>query len=141
MTKLTNPLKDQRRWIAPEPLNVSPDLVGVPLATPARRALAILLDVALVGLLSGVNGVWLLGGLALVILQLRSRRGATSGPRLAWGWVGAVLTRCWPCRSCIRSGMNGAVPGPRPLLPRRRMPTKSPRCWRPRQLRRPRPRA
>ncbi len=84
-------IKDQRRWITPEPLNVSPDLVGAPLATPGRRAVAILIDVALVGLLSGVSGAWLLGGLALVILQLRSRRGATSGPRLAVGWVGAVL--------------------------------------------------
>lgn len=79
------------RWITPEPLNVSPALVGAPLASPARRAAAIAIDGLLIGMLSGVNGGWLLGGLALVVLQLRSRRGATSGPRLVVGWVGAVL--------------------------------------------------
>jgi len=82
---------DRPRWITPEPLNVSPELVGLPLASPWRRAAAMGVDVVVVGLLSGVSGLWLLGGLALVLLQLRSRRGATSGPRLALGWVAAVL--------------------------------------------------
>jgi hypothetical protein len=84
-------IKDQRRWITPEPLNVCAELVGAPLATPARRALAMAIDVAVVGLLSGVSGLWLVAGLALVILQLRSHRGATRGRRLWIGWIGAAL--------------------------------------------------
>jgi uncharacterized RDD family membrane protein YckC len=84
--------KDQQRWVTPEALNVAPQWVGLPLATPARRAGAIAVDLLLVALLSGVSGLWLLAGLALVLLQLRSRRGASlSGPRLLVGWLGAAL--------------------------------------------------
>ncbi|MDE2274869.1 MAG: RDD family protein [Burkholderiales bacterium] len=81
-----------RRWITPEPLNVAPALVGQPLASPLRRAVAISVDLGVIGLLSDVSGFWLLGGLALVVLQLRSRRGGGSrGPRWVLGWIGAAL--------------------------------------------------
>ena len=82
---------DQRRWISPEPLNVSPVLVGLPLADPRRRAVAMLVDLVLVALLSGVSGFWLLGGLVLVVLQLRSQRGSTTRKRQVVGWLGAGL--------------------------------------------------
>ena len=80
---------DKPRWITPEPLNVAPALVGLPLAHPGRRALAMGLDLILLALLSGVSGFWLLGGLALVVLQLRSQRGGTTKKRLVVGWLGA----------------------------------------------------
>ena len=78
----------QPRWISPEPLNVAPALIGLPLATPTRRALAMAIDVVLIALLSGVGGFWLLAGLVLVMLQLRSRRGASTA-RKTLGWVAA----------------------------------------------------
>ena len=81
----------QRRWVTPEPLNVSPLLVGAPLADPRRRAAAMLVDLVLVALLSGVSGFWLLGGLVLVVLQLRSQRGSTTRQRQVVGWLGAGL--------------------------------------------------
>ena len=85
-------IKDQRRWVMPEALNVAPQWVGAPLATPLRRGWAVGLDLLVVALLSGVSGLWLIGGLALVVLQLRSRRGgALSGPRTWVGWAGAAL--------------------------------------------------
>ena len=85
-------IKDQRRWVMPEALNVAPQWVGAPLATPLRRGWAVGLDLLVVALLSGVSGLWLIGGLALVVLQLRSRRGgALSGPRAWVGWAGAAL--------------------------------------------------
>lgn len=80
---------DKPRWITPEPLNVAPALVGLPLAQPGRRALAMGLDLMLLALLSGVSGFWLLGGLALVVVQLRSQRGGTTRKRLVVGWLGA----------------------------------------------------
>jgi hypothetical protein len=51
------------------------------------------LDLAVVALLTGVSGLWLLGGLALVVLQLRSRGGLPSrlGKRAWVGWAGAAL--------------------------------------------------
>ncbi len=84
--------RDRRRWVSPEPLNVAPALVGLPLASPSRRALAIAFDLVVIALLSDVSGFWLLAGLALVALQLRSRRGgATRGPRWVVGWMIAGL--------------------------------------------------
>ena len=82
---------DQRRWITPEPLNVAPSLVGVALADPRRRAGAMGVDLVVVALLSGVSGFWLLGGLVLVVLQLRSQRGSTTRKRQVVGWLGAGL--------------------------------------------------
>lgn len=83
---------DAQRWISPEALNVAPDLVGAPLAAPARRALAMALDLLVVALLSGVSGLWLWLGLGLVLLQLRARqRSAPPGRRAIVGWVGAAL--------------------------------------------------
>jgi hypothetical protein len=85
------------RGVTPEPLNVAPELIGRPLATPVRRGVAMGLDLAVVGLLTGVSGLWLLGGLALVVLQLRSRRGSGAGEglpggrRALVGWLGALL--------------------------------------------------
>lgn len=79
-------------WVRPEALNVAPALVGRPLATPLQRLLAMAVDLAVVGLLAGVSGLWLIGGLALVVLQLRSHADPTNAQRrLAVGWIGAAL--------------------------------------------------
>jgi hypothetical protein len=94
-TQVAEHLKEQR-FVAAEALNVAADLVGRPLARPAQRGLAMALDLGVVALLSGVSGLWLIGGLAAVLLQLRSARGAsaagmTSKRRwLGWG-LAAVL--------------------------------------------------
>ncbi len=76
---------ERRRWVTPEPLNVSPELVGLPLATLWRRALAIGLDLAVVGLLAESGELWLFAGLVVVILQLRNpRHGQENRRRLGW---------------------------------------------------------
>ncbi len=84
-------LRAQRCWVTPEPLNVTPLLVGRPLATPARRALAMGADLLVVALLSGVSGFWLVGGLVLVVLQLRSQRSGGTPWRTVVGWLLAAL--------------------------------------------------
>jgi hypothetical protein len=48
-------------------------------------------DLLVVALLTGVSGFWLLGGLALVVLQLRSQRGMATRKRQVVGWMGAAL--------------------------------------------------
>lgn len=69
-------VKGEPRWVQPEALNVASQLVGAPLAAPLRRAGALGLDGLVVALLSGVGGLWLVAGLALVVVQLRGRFGA-----------------------------------------------------------------
>ena len=86
-----NKASSQPRWVSPAPLNVAPALVGLPLASPARRALAMAVDLLVVALLSGVSGLWLVGGLVLVGVQLRSRRGGAARWQHVAGWVLAGL--------------------------------------------------
>jgi RDD family len=82
-------LKEQR-WLQAEPLDVSPALVGVALAAPERRAVAMVLDLVLLALLGEAAGFWLVCGLALVVLLLRSQRGDYSRRQRA-GWIFAAL--------------------------------------------------
>jgi RDD family len=89
---LQEPLRERQRWITPEPLNLAPELVGLPLATPVRRAWAMGLDLAVVGLLTSINGAWLWAGLGLVLLQLRNRPRHAPASRRQWvGWAAAAL--------------------------------------------------
>jgi hypothetical protein len=86
----------EQRRVAPEALNVSPALAGLPLARPLRRGLAMSLDLLLVSLLSGVSGLWLWVGLGAVLVQLRSKLGATAAGMLhkrrwlGWGLAGLL---------------------------------------------------
>lgn len=80
-----------QRHLTPEPLNVAPGLIGQPLASPRRRALAMGVDLLVVALLSGANGLWLGAGLAAVVVQLRSRRGDGLRWRAVVGWALVVL--------------------------------------------------
>jgi uncharacterized RDD family membrane protein YckC len=92
LTRLPPALRERQRWITPEPLNLAPELVGLPLATPARRACAMGLDLAVVGMLTGISGAWLWLGLAMVLLQLRNRPRNASPSRRQWvGWAAVAL--------------------------------------------------
>lgn len=59
--------------VAAEALNVTPDLLGKPLAKPSRRLWAILIDLAIVGLMSSITGLWLLLVASFVGWRLRRR--------------------------------------------------------------------
>jgi uncharacterized RDD family membrane protein YckC len=82
-------LKEQR-WLDADALNVLPALGGQPLASPARRALAMLVDLALLALLGDAAGLWLVAGLVLVALLLRSKRLAENR-RQRIGWIFAAV--------------------------------------------------
>ncbi len=89
---LPDTLRQKQRWLTPESLNLLPELAGQPLGTPWRRALAMGVDLAVVGLLTGVSGAWLWAGLALVLLQLRNRPRFAPASRRQWvGWVAAAF--------------------------------------------------
>lgn len=65
-------------FVAPDFFAVAPELVGLPLAAPSRRAIAIIIDGVLIGVLAKSGGLFL--GLAAVFLLLRaSRRGERGG--------------------------------------------------------------
>lgn len=84
----------RRDWVTPEDVNVSPDLLGRPLARPAQRAWAMALDLALIGLASSLGNWLLLGSVAaaawLRIRSLHAAAGARHAPSRLW-WLPVVL--------------------------------------------------
>ena len=84
MTALRQALAASRH-LTPEPLNVAPGLIGRALASPRQRAMAMGADLLVVALISGASGLWLLAGLAVVLLLLRGRReGRRWHPAVGW---------------------------------------------------------
>lgn len=86
--------QDPREIITPDAFSVSPDLLGLPLAHPWRRAAAILIDLALIALLANAKGFLLAfaGGGFLFWLAFRGRKaglGSTMA-RTAIGCGGAL---------------------------------------------------
>ena len=76
-------------WVRPEALNVTPDLLGMPLAPHGRRALAMLVDVTLIGLLSTTGMFWMVAGIGALAIQLR--RPAPGRPRSRGALMWAAL--------------------------------------------------
>jgi uncharacterized RDD family membrane protein YckC len=81
--------RQQTRWLTAEPLNLAPQLIGLPLATPQRRAWAMGVDLACMALLAGVGGFWLVCGMVGVTLLLRGQRSGVR-KRLLIGWLFAA---------------------------------------------------
>jgi len=87
--------QDPREIVTPDAFSVSPDLLGLPLAHPWRRAAAILIDLLLVALLANAKGVLLAfaGGTFLFWLAFRGRKAGlgSTAARAAIGCGGAVV--------------------------------------------------
>jgi uncharacterized RDD family membrane protein YckC len=80
------------RMVSAEPLSVAPQFIGARLASPQRRALAMALDLLAIALLTGVGGLWLVAGMAVLGVQLASKRGGVPRSRARWwGWAAAAL--------------------------------------------------
>ena len=74
-------------WVSADTLNVAPDLLGAPLASPLRRLGAIALDLMAVVVLSGLDGFWLGAALVVFLYQMRAKeRSRSSWLRNAWIW-------------------------------------------------------
>ena len=74
---MTTEPRDPRSIITPEAFEIDPALLGMPLATPVRRLWAVLIDLAVVGLLTALlSDVQLLlwGAIALVLVRLAFKR-------------------------------------------------------------------
>lgn len=90
---------DPRDAVRAEDLNVAPALLGAPLARPGRRLAAISIDVLVVGVLSNAGNVWLLAGLAvLVLLHLRRRERADPPARIAIAVLAAAALLAFGAR-------------------------------------------
>jgi uncharacterized RDD family membrane protein YckC len=81
-------------WVRPEALNVTPELLGMPLAPHGRRAAAMLADLALVALLSSTGMFWIVAGIAALIVQLRRPAPGRPWSRAALMWATLALLVC-----------------------------------------------
>ena len=57
-------------WVRPEALNVTPDLLGMPLAPHGRRAWAMGVDLGVIGVLSSTGMFWVVAGIVALVAQL-----------------------------------------------------------------------
>jgi len=86
---------DPRTIITPDAFSVAPELLGLPLASPWRRLLALLLDLLFIAVLSRLGGV-ALGVTAALFFLLLSRRegsytGMVRGVRILMGCLGVFI--------------------------------------------------
>lgn len=86
---------DPRRTITPDAFSVAPGLLGIPLASPWRRLVAILIDLSLIGLLANVRAVFfaLAAAAFLFWLAIRGRKDsqASMTRRTGLGCLGATF--------------------------------------------------
>ena len=86
--------QDPRRTITPDAFSVAPGLLGIPLANPWRRLAAILIDLALIGLLANVRAVFfaLAAGAFFFWLAFRGRKNSTASKasRVGIGCLGSI---------------------------------------------------
>ena len=78
-------------WVRPEALNVTPDLLGAPLAPHGRRVLAMGVDVAVVGLLSTTGMFWIVAGIGALLVQLRRPPPNRPRSRAVLMWVALAV--------------------------------------------------
>ena len=78
-------------WVRPEALNVTPDLLGMPLAPHARRAWAMGVDVAVIGLLSSTGMFWVAAGIVALAIQLRRPLPNRPRSRSALMWIALAV--------------------------------------------------
>ena len=78
-------------WVRPEALNVTPELLGAPLAPHGRRALAMGVDAAVIALLSTTGMFWVVAGIGAIVIQLRSPPPNRPRSRGVLMWVALAL--------------------------------------------------
>ncbi|WP_395703643.1 RDD family protein [Aquabacterium sp.] len=117
-----NQAVDRRQWVTPEDLNVAPEVLGLPLASPGRRALAMATDLAAIALVSALANFWWLCAGALLGLDHARRQQAGRRPwRRWWVWgaaaalLAAGALQSWdehsrPARPRAARAAAGAVP-------------------------------
>ena len=78
-------------WVRPEALNVTPDLLGMPLAPHGRRLAASVVDLALIGVLSSTGMFWAVAGIGALLIQLRR----TTPRRPLWRSAAMWIALAW----------------------------------------------
>jgi hypothetical protein len=87
-------MAEPRSTITPDAFVVAPQLIGLPLATPRRRAMAMLIDLALVAIMvKSISAMFLPLAAGVLFLRAKPIAGTLRRPRLsrAFRFVGALM--------------------------------------------------
>lgn len=71
---MEDPSFDPRYTITPDVFEVHEDLLGIPLAAPWRRLVAVVIDFIIAGLLANVGGAWIGLAVAFIFFRVATRR-------------------------------------------------------------------
>lgn len=110
---------DPRDTITPASFAVAPELIGTPLATPARRAFAMAIDLVLAGVLSQAGFIGLAIIAAVLLLRQAAGRGSTLKRTVRVALVVAAVAaiafaaiRGWRAAvTAVTGGQDGGSPG------------------------------
>lgn len=90
------PPSDPRSRITPESFAIAPDLIGLPLARPSRRLLAILVDLVPVAIMANAGLAFFLAGLAAIaVWRTTGFLGRVKGVGVAVRALAALLVFSW----------------------------------------------
>ena len=92
--------------VSPEHLNVTPELLGAPLAPHGRRLGAIAVDAALIGVLSSTGMFWSVAGIGALVIQLRRR---PTPRRPLWRTVIMGIAIAWLALVAFAKGADWVV--------------------------------
>jgi uncharacterized RDD family membrane protein YckC len=102
---------DNRRWVTPEELNVAPALLGLPLARPGQRLVAMGIDLAAIGTLSSLaNGWFFLAGLLGLGERALFRRHGPHRLRTVVAWGLAALMAFAGLREAMETPSKASRP-------------------------------
>jgi hypothetical protein len=101
-------------WVTADTLNVRPDIIGMPLAKPARRAMAIALDLIVVALLSSTGALWIAAGMAATLFELVKQRAQAARRRKIWLWCGLLFFSL--CATLALLALAEETPSPSPSI-------------------------
>jgi len=93
---MTTNVRDPRSIVTPDAFDVSEEMLGLPLARPAQRGVAMLIDLVVIGLITAFVSGWgyfLWGVIGLVMLQMAFRTPAGSWTQGQLGRVSAWMFR------------------------------------------------
>lgn len=119
MVTHATPPRDPRSIITPDAFEVAPELLGIPLAPPSKRLAAILIDLAVIGVLTALTRSFaLVLGLVVAVLFIRQGfkhtpvQGSVFGRAMRFSvgclgvWIGAITAIVW-----VATGIGGRLGG------------------------------
>jgi hypothetical protein len=88
---MNKPKNDPKEIVTPDAFKIDPSLLGHPLASPARRLIAVIIDLIIAGILSMLGGILLGIVAAAIFFWIAIRKKDVKSHNPYWRWLSAGL--------------------------------------------------